>query len=132
MLDDTPTRVAIGLIGRSGRYLIRQRRPGQIMAGVWEFPGGKWEAGETGEEAVARECREEAGLAIAVRQLRARFVHRYDHGLVELSYYDCETIDPEAEPDVDSGFVWVDARDLPGYPFPGANGPVIATLLDEV
>ena len=45
--DETPTRVGIGLIGRDGHYLIRQRRPGQIMAGVWEFPGGKCEPGES-------------------------------------------------------------------------------------
>ena len=84
--DELPTRVGIGLIGRRGCYLIRRRRPGQIMAGVWEFPGGKCEPGESPEAAAARECLEEVGVAVVVGRLRARIVHRYPHGLVELSY----------------------------------------------
>lgn len=129
--DETPTRVGIGLIGRDGRYLIRQRRPGQIMAGVWEFPGGKCEPGEVPGSATARECLEEVGVAVVVGRLRSRFVHRYPHGLVELSYYDCRTLDPEAEPSEGSGFRWVVAVELPGYTFPGANEPVVAELAAE-
>ncbi len=126
--DEIPTRVGIGLVGRDGRYLIRQRRPGQIMAGVWEFPGGKCEPGESPEAATGRECLEEVGLRVVVERLRARFVHRYPHGLVELSYYECRTLDPAAEPAEGTGFRWVAADDLPGYTFPGANGPVVAEL----
>jgi mutator protein MutT len=126
--DETPTSVGIGLIGRGGRYLIRQRRPGQIMASVWEFPGGKCEPGESAEAATERECREEAGLAVIAERLRARFVHRYPHGLVELSYYDCRTVDEEAEPAEGSGFRWVAAAELPGYTFPGANERIVAEL----
>jgi mutator protein MutT len=98
------------------------------MAGVWEFPGGKCEPGETSEEAAARESFEEVGVRVVVERLRARIVHRYPHGLVELSFHDCQTLDPDAEPDPGSGFVWVAAEDLAGYTFPGANEPVIATL----
>ena len=129
--DETSTPIGIGLIGRDGRYLIRQRRPGQIMAGVWEFPGGKCEPGEAPEAATARECLEEVGIPIVVGRLRSRFVHRYPHGLVELSYYDCRTLDPTAEPPEGSGFHWVASAELPGYTFPGANGPVIAELVRE-
>src|SRR5206468_282541 len=116
---------------RDGRYLIRQRRPGQIMAGVWEFPGGKCEPGESAESATTRECLEEVGVPVVVGRLRSRFVHRYPHGLVELSYYDCRTLDPAAEPHEASGFRWVAADELPGYTFPGANGPVVAELAGE-
>jgi 8-oxo-dGTP diphosphatase len=130
MLKDAeiPTRVGIGLIGRAGRYLIRQRRPGQIMSGVWEFPGGKCEPGETPEHATARECLEEVGVAVKVERLRATIVHHYEHGLVELSFYDCRTVDPLAEPAEGSGFLWVAAGVLAGYTFPGANEPIVAAL----
>jgi mutator protein MutT len=128
---EAPTGVGIGLIGRDGHYLIRQRRPGQIMAGVWEFPGGKCEPGESPEAATERECLEEAGLRIVVDRLRARFVHRYPHGLLELSYFDCRTLDEADEPIEGSGFRWVAARELPGYTFPGANEPVVAALSEE-
>ena len=101
------------------------------MAGVWEFPGGKCEPGESSEDATARECREEAGLSIEVGRLRARVEHRYPHGSVDLSYHDCWTVDPAAEPDSGSGFVWVSAVDLPGYTFPGANEAIIAELAAE-
>ena len=127
--SDSPTRIGIGLIGREGRYLIRQRRPGQIMSGVWEFPGGKCEPGESPGRATVRECLEEVGIAVQIDRLRAMIEHRYPHGWLELSYYDCRTVDPLAEPDMGSGFVWVAATDLPGYTFPGANEPVIAALV---
>jgi mutator protein MutT len=128
---EAPTRVGIGLIGRDGHYLIRQRRPGQIMAGIWEFPGGKCEPGESPEAATRRECREEVGLDVVVERLRARFVHHYPHGLVELSYHDCRTLDAAAEPAEGSGFRWVAAGELPGYTFPGANELVVAKLAQE-
>lgn len=101
------------------------------MAGVWEFPGGKCEPGESPEDATVRECLEEVGLPVAVERLRSRFEHRYPHGWLELSYYDCRFVDPLAEPDPGLGFVWVAAGDLPRYTFPGANEPIIAELVAE-
>ena len=101
------------------------------MAGVWEFPGGKCEPGESPEDATVRECREEAGLVVAIERLRARFEHSYPHGSVELSYHDCRTVDPEAKPDTASGFVWVLAADLSHYTFPGANEAIIAALATD-
>ena len=124
------TRVGIGLIARGGAYLIRRRpaTPGSPMPGVWEFPGGKVEAGETPEVAAARECREEVGLAVVIGPLARRTVFDYPHGLVELSYYHAELADPAAEPDPASGFRWVRAADLPSCTFPPANDPLIADL----
>ncbi len=101
------------------------------MAGVWEFPGGKCEPGESPEEATSRECLEEVGIGVVVGPLRVKIEHRYPHGRVELSYYDCWTVDPTAEPEIGSGFLWVAAVDLLGYTFPGANEPVLASLAAE-
>ena len=126
--EEAPARVGIGLVRRGDRYLIRKRLEGQAMAGFWEFPGGKCEAGESPEAATARECLEEIGIAVAVGPLARRVVHRYPHGLVELSYLVCRTVDPTAEPPASSGFIWVDAVALPGYRFPEANDDLVAAL----
>lgn len=130
---ETPIRVAIGLIGRSGRYLIRQRPPlpGSPMPGYWEFPGGKCEPGETPEQSVVRECLEEVGIAVVRKTLRREILHRYPHGLVRLYFFDCETADPEAEPLPRTGFQWVEAQALSSYQFPGANEPVVSELIAE-
>ncbi len=123
-----PVRVGIGLIVSDGRYLIRRRPPlpGSPMPGLWEFPGGKCEAGELPEDAVVRECREETGLAVAVLGLRQSRVYHYPHGLVELNYFDCVPESPEAAPD--GGFVWVAPRDLLELEFPPANAPILRDL----
>lgn len=129
--EEQPVRVGIGLIGRGGCYLIRQRPEGSAMVGRWEFPGGKCEPGESAEDATARECLEEVGVEVNVGELVRRFVHRYPHGLVELHYYRCTIEGARIEPASDSGFRWVPAGDLPGYHFPEANDAVIAALARE-
>ncbi len=98
------------------------------MAGVWEFPGGKVEPRESPDEATARECLEEVGLPVEVGPLVRLVVHRYPHGLVELSYYQAHLSDPLSEPAPESGFRWVEAADLPFYTFPEANEALIAVL----
>lgn len=129
--EEQPIRVGIGLIGRGGCYLIRQRPAGQAMAGRWEFPGGKCEPGESPEVATARECLEEVGVEVKVGELVRRVVHRYPHGLVELHYYRCMIDADDGEPAANSGFRWVTTGDLPGYHFPEANDAVIAALARE-
>lgn len=126
-----PTRVGIGLISRGGCYLVRQRPPGSIMEGVWEFPGGKCEPGETAEDAVRRECREETGCDVTVHRLRSVVSHRYPHGWIELSFFDCTFTDEESEPAADTGFVWVEAAALRQLQFPGANEAVIDAIASD-
>ena len=136
MPEDTPPepiRVGIGLIGREGRYLIRQRppAPGSPMPGYWEFPGGKCHDGESAAAAAVRECFEEVGLAVVVIRMRRVVRHVYPHGFVELNFYECETAEPDAEPEQATGFRWVAVPDLPSYQFPGANETVVADLVAE-
>ncbi len=126
--QDSPIRVGIGLIERNGSYLIRQRLDGQVMAGLWEFPGGKCEGEESSEAATVRECAEEVGLAVETVERVHQTLHRYPHGLVKLDYFRCRVVGSKTEPDADSGFRWVTAGDLPRYRFPEANEALIAVL----
>ncbi|MGP0070120.1 MAG: (deoxy)nucleoside triphosphate pyrophosphohydrolase [Isosphaeraceae bacterium] len=126
-----PVRVGIGLVRRSGRFLVRLRPAGTVYAGYWEFPGGKCEPGETPEQATARECLEEIGLRVVVGPLRRVTTHQYPHGLVELSFFDCTTEDPASEPADGTGFRWVPARRLATLRFPEANEDVVEELCRE-
>jgi 8-oxo-dGTP diphosphatase len=98
------------------------------MPGLWEFPGGKCERGETPATAAARECLEEAGIPVTVERLRMAITHRYPHGLLELSYFDCRLADASAQPALGSGFSWVPAARLQVLAFPEANERVLAEL----
>jgi mutator protein MutT len=131
MGEERPVLVGIGLVRRGDRFLVRQRPPGVALAGLWEFPGGKCEPGESSDAATRRECREELGVDIALGTLRRVVTQRYPHALVELYYYDCSTADAGAEPAPGSGFRWVRASDLPTLAFPEANGPVVDSLVRE-
>ncbi len=124
-------RGGIGLIRRGNSFLIRRRPAGTIYAGYWEFPGGKLEGDETPAAATARECLEETGLPIVVGRQRRVVTHRYPHGLVELTFHDCETEDPAAEPDPATGFVWVPIDQLASLTFPEANEPILDELARE-
>jgi mutator protein MutT len=128
-----PVPVAIALIARGGRYLIRRRPPlpGSPMPGKWEFPGGKCHDGELPDDCVRREILEEVGLPIRVDRLRQVIEHVYPHGHVLLYFFDVSLADPTAEPDPTTGFVWAAADALPGRDFPGANAPIIAELVAE-
>jgi mutator protein MutT len=129
--DASPIAVGIGLIRRGDAFLIRRRPAGTVYAGYWEFPGGKCELGESPAQATARECLEETGLRIVVGRLRRTVVHRYPHGLVELSFHDCTAEDPAAEPDSATGFRWVPIEQLASLRFPEANEAILDELARE-
>ncbi len=129
---DSPIPVGIALVHRRGCYLVRQRPPGSIYAGYWEFPGGKCEPGEDPAQATIRECLEETGLTVLAGRLRRITTYRYVHGLVELFFYDCAPLDRMAEPAAGSGFRWVPAGELTGLQFPEANEALIAELAGQI
>jgi len=129
--EERITLVGIGIIREGGRFLIRERPPGTVYAGYWEFPGGKVEPGETPEQTTVRECREETGLEVVATRLRAEVEHVYPHGRVKLHFFDCRPADASTEPDPEHGCRWVLARELAGYRFPEANEEILRQLLAE-
>jgi mutator protein MutT len=122
--------VAIGIVARGGRVLVCQRRedPGDAFGGMWEFPGGKCEPGETPEACVRRELREELGIEVAPTAALAVIEHRYPSVHVQLHPFVCrlESGEPTAISAAEAR--WVDRGELGGYRFPEANASLLREL----
>jgi 8-oxo-dGTP diphosphatase len=117
---------AVAVVGQGGCVLIGRRPPGAALAGMWEFPGGKIQPGESAAEAAIRECREESGLDVRVTSAFPAVTQRYEHALVRLHFFACQPLDaaqPPREP-----FRWVPVAELGQYSFPPANAGVLEVL----
>jgi 8-oxo-dGTP diphosphatase len=122
--DLTP--IAVAVVEHAGRFLVGRRPAGVVLAGYWEFPGGKVCERESAEEAARRECLEETGVAVEVLHAYPSQLHQYDHGRVHLQFFACRPIDPHAEPR--APFRWVRREDLPLYRFPAGNQRLLESL----
>lgn len=121
--------VAAGLLVRNGEVLICQRRPDQPMALQWEFPGGKIEPGESPEQALARELREELGIRATVGSRITRIRHNYRHGgAVDLQFFAVPRFEGELENRIFHQLKWVRLEDLPEYEFLAADRGLIKEL----
>jgi 8-oxo-dGTP diphosphatase len=121
--------VAAGLLVRSGEVLICQRRPDQPMALQWEFPGGKIEAGESPEQALARELHEELGIKASIGQRVTHIRHNYRHGgAVDLQFFAVHAFEGELENKIFAQLKWVRLEDLPSYDFLAADRGLIRDL----
>ena len=123
---------AVALVDADNRVLIAQRPEGKSMAGLWEFPGGKVDAGETPEKALIRELREELSIEVCDTCL-APFVfasHTYDEFHLLMPLYLCRNWDGEITPQENQIVKWVRPLALKDYPMPPADIPLIPWLRD--
>lgn len=123
---------AVALIDEDGRVLIAQRPDGKSMAGLWEFPGGKVETGETPEDALCREIKEELDITLC-RTCLAPFnfaSHAYGDFHLLMPLYLCRTWEGEIRPREGQTIKWVRGIDLSRYPMPPADEPLIPWLRD--
>lgn len=121
--------VVVAFIVRGDEVLIGQRRPEQPMALLWEFPGGKIEAGETPEQALARELSEELSIQAVIGRPVTRIRHNYRHGgAVDLRFFVVEEFSGEIVPRVHEQVRWVRFEDLPTYDFLAADRGLIRDL----
>jgi 8-oxo-dGTP diphosphatase len=122
--------VVAALIGRPGgdRFLVQQRPAGVKRALLWEFPGGKVEAGESDSQALVRECREELGVELKVGGRRWAGRHRYEDLEVELVLYDAEIISGSPVPLRANDLRCLSAREMKSLPFCEADIPLLDAL----
>jgi 8-oxo-dGTP diphosphatase len=121
--------VAAGLIrDAAGRYLITQRRRGSHLAGLWEFPGGKVEAGETPAACLRRELIEELSATFAVGALEETVRWEYPDRTVVLHFFACRLEAGEIAPREGQAMAWVEPQALADHDFPPADRELIQRL----
>ena len=123
---------AVALIDADGRVLLAQRPEGKSLAGLWEFPGGKVEPGETPEAALIRELHEELGIDTWKSCLAPLTFasHSYDGFHLLMPLFACRRWQGTPMAKEGQTLAWVRARDLSKYPMPPADVPLIPVLRD--
>ena len=121
--------VSAGLVFRANKLLITQRHADAHLGGLWEFPGGKREPGETFELCLVRELREELGVEVVVGELFDTVTHAYPERTVLLKFFLCKL--PTGEPQaIDCAAIkWVNRDELIKYDFPAADAGLLERLL---
>ncbi len=124
--------VACALVDVDNRVLIAQRPEGKQLAGLWEFPGGKIDAGERPEDALIRELAEELGITVKAPCLAplAFASHAYEEFHLLMPLYVCRKWEGFVTPAEGQAVKWAPARDLRNYAMPPADAPLIAPLVD--
>ena len=120
--------IAVAVVRRGGRVLIGRRPPKGLLGGLWEFPGGKREAGETLEDCLKREVREEIGIKVRVVRRLATVRHAYSHFRVALHVFDCRHARGRVRAVGCQEARWVAIEELDDYAFPAANRRNIGLL----
>lgn len=123
--------IGAAILRRNGKILITQRPLDGMLGGLWEFPGGKRQAGESLEECVRREIREELGIEIRVGEETARVKHAYSHFRITLHAFDCRVVSGRIRKLGVADFRWVKAGELERFAFPKADRVILETLKEE-
>ena len=122
-------RVTAAIIEKDGKILIAKRKQNDnLFSGFWEFPGGKIEEGETPEECMARELKEELDIEVEVGELIKSSKHQYPHGEFELLAYKVTHIRGKIVLNDHDEIKWVTIDEMPNFSFPPADTPIIHYL----
>jgi len=124
--------VAAGVIyNPEGEILIAKRADNQHQGGLWEFPGGKIEQGESAQQALARELHEELAIEVRASEPLVRIAHDYADKSVVLNVWCVTAFSGEARGVEGQPLAWVSVDQLTDYEFPAANEPIIAAVLER-
>jgi 8-oxo-dGTP diphosphatase len=120
--------VSAALIFRNGKLLITQRHADAHLGGLWEFPGGKREPGETFAQCLVREIREELGVIVAVGELFESVTHAYPEKTIRLEFFICRLAKGEPTPLGCAALQWVGQSELVDFNFPAADARLLQKL----
>ncbi len=123
------TVVAAALIGGDGRVLLAQRPAGKSLAGLWEFPGGKLEPGETPDAALVRELDEELGITARELEPFTFVSHAYDDFHLLMLLYWCRVWDGAPHGRDGQALRWEQPADMAALPMPAADVPLVDALI---
>jgi len=123
--------IAVGVIRKDGRILITRRKEDGLLGGLWEFPGGEVEPGESAEQACKREIAEEVNLRVEVTDLIARVEHAYTHFKVSVDVFDCAYGTGTIELDGPTDYRWILFEEAENYAFPAVNHKIFDRLRDR-
>lgn len=122
--------VVAGLIRRQGKVLVGQRPEGASLAGSWEFPGGKIELGESPEQALARELKEELGVDAEIGPLKFVFTHTYGKTGILFLFYDVKFWKGAIKTQQHLDLRWVTPKELEKLELPEANSKFLKQILE--
>jgi 8-oxo-dGTP diphosphatase len=123
-------RVVAAVIEKDARYLITQRRSSAVLPELWEFPGGKVEAGEDDSQALSRELHERLGVEVQVGEMISFVSHPYEHYTVDLYLYECALLTDELARKAVKDFKWITSKEFDDYCFTPADEASMNMLLD--
>ena len=123
--------VVAALIRKDGKFMICQRPSHKARGLLWEFVGGKVEPGETKEEALARECREELGIEVCAESIFAQLTHDYPDLLVRLTLFNSVILSGTPQLLEHSDLRWITPAEIPQYDFCPADEEILKMLLSE-
>ena len=121
--------VVAGIIRKDHHFLITLRPPKGLLGGLWEFPGGKVENGETFKQSLKREIAEELGIKILVGSLFTSVKHAYTHFKITLHVFQCQYQSGEIQLNGCDDYRWIDSSQLDDFAFPGADRKIIDQLM---
>lgn len=120
------------IVNENNDILIGQRPEGKALAGLWEFPGGKQEEGETVEQCIMREIKEELDVCCEVKDFLMEVAKEYEHGDFKLSVYKAKIKDIEnLKPLVHQDLKWVSPKEMDNFEFPPADIEIIEFLKNK-
>ena len=124
------TEVVAALIWNGEHFLICQRPPHKARGLLWEFVGGKVEPGESKEQALIRECREELGIQISVHDIFAEVIHEYSDLSIRLTVFHASIAEGIPQKLEHNDIRWITVEEIDGYPFCPADEEILAKICE--